>query len=140
MEGDGGNGSLGWGCRELSSTTQALFPCIRRVSNLGFPLMFSLFFDLVDLGPTDLPLSPAMFSALRKEALGSFSYHLDCVASWMPQPDRLTWLRLVMDLSRTSGICLVPKANTPFPAGPYVRFFPHWLISPLLINNFMNRP
>lgn len=59
---------------------QALFPCIRRVSNLGFPLMFSLFFDLVDLGPTDLPLSPAMFSALRKEALGSFSYHLDCVA------------------------------------------------------------
>lgn len=104
MEGDGGNGSLGWGFRELSFTMQASFPCIRRVSNLSFPLICLLFFDLVDLGSKDLPLSPAVFSASRKEALGYFSHHLNCVASCLPQPDQLTWLRLVMDISRASGI------------------------------------
>ena len=111
MEGDGGNGSLGWGCRELSFTMQASFPCIRRVSNLGFPLICCLFFDLVDLGSNskDLPLSPAVLSASRKEAVRYFSHHLNGVASCLPQPDQLTWLRLVIDISRASGTRYVPK-------------------------------
>uniref|UniRef100_A0A4X1V9U4 D-aspartate oxidase n=1 Tax=Sus scrofa TaxID=9823 RepID=A0A4X1V9U4_PIG len=54
------------GCRELSSTMQALFPCIRRVNNLGFLLMHSLFSDLIDPGSADLPLTPVMFSAPGK--------------------------------------------------------------------------
>ena len=83
---------------------QASFPCIRRVSSLCFPLICSLFFDLVVLGPKDLPLSPSVFSASRKEALGDFSHHLNCVASCLPQPYQLTWLRLVVDISRVSGI------------------------------------
>lgn len=91
------------GCRELSSTMQALFPCIRRVNNLGFLLMHSLFSDLIDPGSADLPLTPVMFSAPGKRPwIISPISGISTMASWMPQP--WTWLRLIAGISRASGI------------------------------------